>query len=123
VYIGLGLYAVGFILYGIATQGWMIYAITVVYCLGGIAGPAIQGIMSTHVPPNEQGELQGGFTSLASATSIIGPPIMFSLFSYFSGLDAPVYFPGAAMVLGAVLTMVSALLARRSLKRSMVPKP
>lgn len=117
VYVGLALYAAGFLLYGIATQGWMMYAITVVYCLGGIAGPALQGIMSGVVPPNEQGELQGGFTSLMSLTSIFGPLMMNGLFAYFVKADAPVYFPGSAMVLGAALTLISAFLARNTLKK------
>lgn len=121
VYFGLGLYALGFLLYAFATQGWMMYAFTVVYCLGGIAGPALQGIMSGILPPNEQGELQGGFTSVMSACSIIGPPIMNGLFSYFTGPEAPVYFPGAAMLLGALLTMASAVWARSSLKKNMKP--
>jgi DHA1 family tetracycline resistance protein-like MFS transporter len=121
VYIGLGLYAIGFILYALATQGWMMYAFTIVYCLGGIAGPALQGIMSTVVPPNEQGELQGGFTSLMSLSSIIGPFLMNSLlFTYFTGPDTPYYFPGAAMAVGAVLVIISAVLARHSLKKNLV---
>ncbi len=119
VYVGLGLYALGFLLYAFATEGWMMYAFTVVYCLGGIAGPALQGIMSGILPPNEQGELQGGFTSMMSAASIIGPPVMNGLFAYFTGPDAPIYFPGAAMLLGAVLTLVSAVWARKSMKRNM----
>lgn len=120
VYVGLGLYALGFFLYGLATQGWMMYAITVVYCLGGIAGPALQGIMSGIIPPNEQGELQGGFTSLMSVSSIIGPAVMNSLFAYFASDQAPVYLPGAAMLLGAVLTIISSLLARRTLKQKLL---
>ncbi len=119
VYIGLGLYAAGFFLYAIAAQGWMMYAFTVVYCLGGIAGPALQGIMSNTIPPTEQGELQGGFTSLMSLTSIFGPLVMNSLlFAHFTSPSTDIYFPGAAMLLGGVLTVVSALLARRSLKRT-----
>jgi MFS transporter, DHA1 family, tetracycline resistance protein len=121
VYVGLALYALGFLLYAFATQGWMMYAFTVVYCLGGIAGPALQGIMSTVLPPNEQGELQGGFTSMMSAASIIGPPIMNGLFAYFTGPEAPIYFPGAAMLLGAVLTLASAVWARSSMKKNMKP--
>ncbi|MBL7845717.1 MAG: TCR/Tet family MFS transporter [Cyclobacteriaceae bacterium] len=120
VYVGLSLYALGFLLFGLATEGWMMYAITVVYCFGGIAGPALQGIMSGIVPPNEQGELQGGFTSLMSITAIVGPPLMNNLFAYFSGAGAPMYLPGAAMLLGAVLTIISSLLARRSLKSKML---
>jgi MFS transporter, DHA1 family, tetracycline resistance protein len=118
VYVGLGLYALGLVLYAFAGQGWMMYAITVVYCFGGIAGPALQGIMAGVVPPNAQGELQGGFTSMMSLTSIFGPLIMNGLFSYFTNPQAPIYFPGAAMLLGAVLTLIASLLARRTLKAS-----
>ncbi|HEY3430132.1 MAG TPA: TCR/Tet family MFS transporter [Cyclobacteriaceae bacterium] len=117
VYVGIALYAVGFLLYGIAMKGWMMYPITIVYCLGSIAGPALQGIMSTAIPPNEQGELQGGFTSLLSLAGIAGPILMNSVFAWFTGDNAPVYFPGAAMVLGAMLTVISSLLARNTLKK------
>ncbi|MFY7900980.1 MAG: TCR/Tet family MFS transporter, partial [Chitinophagaceae bacterium] len=73
VYIGLALYTIGFVLFAFATSGWMMYAFLIPYGLGGIAGPAIQSIISSHVPANEQGELQGALTSLMSATTIIGP--------------------------------------------------
>ncbi len=120
VYVGLGLYAAGFVLYALATEGWMMYVFTVVYCLGGIAGPALQGIMSTAVPANEQGELQGGFTSLMSLCSIIGPFLMNSvLFATFTGPSAPVYLPEVAMMFGAVLAVASTVLARRSLKKNL----
>jgi DHA1 family tetracycline resistance protein-like MFS transporter len=117
-YVGLFLYSVGMLLFGIAAKGWMMYAFTAVYCLGGIAGPALQGIISNYVPANEQGELQGGLTALMSLTSIIGPPLMTYLFSYFTKLNAPFYFPGAPFIAGAVLMLISALLAYRSLQRS-----
>jgi DHA1 family tetracycline resistance protein-like MFS transporter len=124
VYFGLGLYAAGFLLYALATEGWMMYAFTIVYCLGGIAGPALQGIMSNNIPPTEQGELQGGFTSLMSLTSIIGPFLMNSLlFAYFTSPETPYYLPGAPMLLGALLTLISTLLARRSLKKTLKAKP
>lgn len=115
VYFGLTLYSLGMILFGFATQGWMMYVFTVIYCLGGIAGPALQGIISNHVPANEQGELQGGLTSLISLTSIIGPPVMTSLFAYFTDTYAPIQFPGAPFLAGALLLMISAVIAYRNL--------
>ncbi len=114
-YIGLLLYSIGFFLFAIATESWMMFVFLIPYCLGGIAGPAIQGIISTQVPPNSQGELQGAPTSLMSATSIIGPLLMTQLFSAFTGESAPYYFPGAPMAMGGVLTLLSLLFARRAL--------
>lgn len=117
VYIGLLLYSVGMILFAVATEGWMMYAFTVVYCLGGIAGPALQGIISNHVPATEQGELQGGLTSLISLTSIFGPILMTNLFSYFTNKDNPIKLPGAPFLAGALFMLVSAILAYRVLYR------
>ena len=119
VYVGLGFNAAGFVLYALATQSWMMFAVTVVYCLGGIAGPALQGIISTQVPANAQGELQGALTSLMSLTSIIGPPLMTNTFYFFTNKNAAMYLPGAPMLLGAVLTITATLLARASLKKHM----
>ncbi len=123
VYLGLALYAAGLLLYAFASEGWMMYAFTVVYCLGGIAGPALQGIMSGIVPPNAQGELQGGFTSLMSVTSIVGPPLMNNLFAFFTRPEGDTYFPGAAMLLGAVFMIISAILARSTLKKNLPQQP
>lgn len=119
VYVGLAFNAAGFLLFALATQTWMMFAFTAVYCMGGIAGPALQGIISTQVPANEQGELQGALTSLMSVTSIVGPPLMTSTFAYFTHHESNFYFPGAPLWLGAVLSVTATLLARRSLKRTM----
>jgi DHA1 family tetracycline resistance protein-like MFS transporter len=115
-YIGLGLYVIGFVLFSFATAGWMMFVFLIPYCLGGIAGPALQGIISTQVPANEQGELQGALTGLMSATSIAGPLLMTQLFSYFTSSSSPIYFPGAPMLMGAFLTFLSLLLAMRALQ-------
>ena len=115
VYIGLTLYSFGMILFALASQGWMMYIFTIVYCLGGIAGPALQAIISNHVPANEQGELQGALTSVISVTTIIGPLIMTNLFAYFTTPKKHIWFPGAPFVLGAIILLLSALLAYRVL--------
>ncbi len=108
-YIGLLLYCVGMTLFAFASNTWMMFAFTFVYCLGGIAGPALQGIISSHVPANEQGELQGALTSLMSATSIFGPLLMTNLFARFTRPTAMVYFPGAPFIMGAILMLGSEL--------------
>lgn len=117
VYVGLLLYTVGLFLFAMATQSWMMFAFLVPYCLGGIAGPALQAIISNHVPPNQQGELQGGLTSLMSITTIIGPLLMTNLFAYFTRPNAPIHFSGAPFLLGALLMLASAIVAYVVLKR------
>jgi MFS transporter, DHA1 family, tetracycline resistance protein len=118
VYIGLGFYTFGLILFAIASQTWMMFAFMVPYCLGGIAGPALQAIISGRVAANEQGELQGALTSLMSATSIVGPPLMTNLFAYFTKPSAPVHFPGAPFMLAAVLMLASTILAYSTMKNN-----
>jgi DHA1 family tetracycline resistance protein-like MFS transporter len=115
VYSGLALYAIGMLLFGLANQSWMMFVFLVPYCLGGIAQPAIQAIMSGKVPPNEQGELQGTLTSVMSLSSIIGPLVMNNLFFYFTHSEAPVYLPGAPFFLGSVLMLASAIIAFKTL--------
>ena len=115
--IGLLCYTVGFVLFAFASRGWLMLAFLAPYCLGGIAGPAMQGTISGQVPANEQGELQGALTSLMSATGVVGPVLMTGLFGYFTGPKAPVHFPGAPFLLGAVLALASVALAAYSLKK------
>ena len=120
VYLGLLLYAIGLLLFAFAWKSWMMFAFLIPYCLGGICGPGLQSIMSGNVAPDEQGELQGALTSLISLTSIVGPPLMTGLFSYFTKKGAPVYFPGASFLLGSVLMLASAVIAYRALHTSKV---
>jgi MFS transporter, DHA1 family, tetracycline resistance protein len=117
IYVGLFLYTIGLALFGVATQGWMMFVFLIPYCLGGIAGPALQSILAGHLPPNEQGELQGALTSLMSLTSILGPLIMNNLFSYFTTPKAPFHLPGIPFLLGALLMLISLYIAYRVLSR------
>jgi DHA1 family tetracycline resistance protein-like MFS transporter len=116
VYVGLGLYTIGLVLFGLASQSWMMFAFLIPYCLGGISGPGLQAIISGSVPANEQGELQGSLTSIISITSIIGPLVMSNLFAFFTGPIAPFYFPGAPFMLAALLMLLSCLFAYKALR-------
>ncbi len=116
IYIGLMLYALGLLLFAFASQGWMMFVFLIPYCLGGIAGPALQSIISKAVPKNEQGELQGALTSLISVTAIFGPPLMTGLFAYFTKPSAPVHFSGAAFLLAAIFMLISVVITYKTLQ-------
>jgi len=122
VYLGIMLYIVGFILFAFAFEGWHMMLILIPYCLGGISGPAIQGLMSNEVPANEQGELQGSVTSMMSATSIIGPPLMTGLFAFYTSTESEIQFAGAPLLLAAMLSVVGLIWSMRVLSKMKVKK-
>jgi DHA1 family tetracycline resistance protein-like MFS transporter len=94
--------AVGFLGYSLATRGWMLYGWMAVWSLSGLAGPALQGIMSRQVKGSEQGELQGALASVGSLTSIIAPVGLTNVFAFFTSARAPIYFPGAAFLAASI---------------------
>jgi len=116
--LGFFLYCIGMLLFAMANQSWMMFASTSIYCLGGIAGPALQSEMSSSVAANEQGELSGGMTSIMSITAIIGPLLMNNLFAVFSGENAILELPGAPMYLGAFLILLAFIWVRVVYKKN-----
>ena len=91
------------------TSGFMALVTTPVSALGGVTGPALQGIGSRSTPENQQGELQGILTSINALAMILAPLVMTWVFGIFTAATAPVYFPGAPFLLAAVI-MVAAVL-------------
>jgi DHA1 family tetracycline resistance protein-like MFS transporter len=112
-YLGLLCGAIGFTGYAFASEGWMIYAWMLIWSLMGFAMPALNAIMSEQVGPSEQGELQGALAGVGGLTSVVAPPLLTHIFSYFSSADAPVYFPGAAFLTAGFLMAIAALLLTR----------
>lgn len=120
IYIGLSLYTIGMMLFAFANESWMMFVFLIPYCLGGIAGPALQAVVSANVPANEQGEMQGTLASLMSASAIIGPPMMTNTFYFFTHKDAPFQFAGAPFLLGGFLMLLSTFIAVYSLKKYVI---
>lgn len=118
IYVGMALYAIGMLLFAFATESWMAFVFLIPYCLGGIAGPAFQAIISLQVPASEQGEIQGTLTSVMSASAIVGPPIMTGIFYYFTNDDAPYIFGGAPFLLASFLMMISSIIAYYALRKN-----
>lgn len=120
--LGLAVSAVTTALYGLTTQGWMVFPIMVLGVFGWTIGaPAVQALMSRAVPANEQGLLQGALASVQNLTSIAGPPIWTGLFGYFVSPAAPAIVPGAAFFAAGAVFFVALLLARRWFAAAPVP--
>ena len=117
IYIGMILYTISMVLFAFASESWMMFVFLIPYCLAGIAGPALQAVVAAEVSPKGQGEIQGTLTSMMSASAIIGPPMMSTVFYFFTHKDAPFLFPGAPFILGAVLMLVATILAVYSLRK------
>jgi len=105
--IGFGFTIVAFIGYAFADQVWLVYVALALGALGGFANPAMQGIASSQIRADRQGELQGGISSVMSLTAIISPPIMTQTFGYFTSAGAIIYFPGASFLLAAVMSAIA----------------
>ena len=106
---GLVLNTTCLMLYGIATEGWMIWVLIPISALGAIVAPALQGVMSRAAGEDQQGELQGVLSSISALSMILSPLMMTQAFFWFTRPDTPVWLPGAPFLLGAVL-MTTALL-------------
>jgi len=107
---GFTLTFIGFFLFSVATEGWMMFVFLIPYCLGGIAGPALQASITEFIPADEQGQMQGTLSSLNSVAAIIGPIVMSKTFFYFTHNQAPFIFPGAPFFLGGLLVLGALLL-------------
>ncbi len=106
---GFALVIVGYVCYGLVPddKGWLVYVIIAFASVGGIGGPAVQGLISRSVGDNEQGTIQGAVTSLQSLAGIVGPLMGTNLFGYFISDQAPVQIPGIAFFVGAVLASIA----------------
>lgn len=114
---GTGCNIVCFALFGLATQGWMLYAVLIVGALSGIAPAAIQSLISRGVPSQEQGELQGSLVSIGSLAAIIAPLVYTDAFARFTGPDAIVEFPGFPYIVASLFSVVAMVIYLKALPK------
>jgi MFS transporter, DHA1 family, tetracycline resistance protein len=107
----------GYSIYAVADAGWMVYVGITISAAQGLVFPCLQGLMSAEVDPTEQGELQGAVASIQSLSSIVGPPLMTTVFARFSAPDAVVYEPGAPFLLSVLFVGITALIFSRAMAR------
>jgi MFS transporter, DHA1 family, tetracycline resistance protein len=101
----------GFTCFGLASRGWMVLASIPFLALWGIAGPAMQSLMSRRVDPSSQGKLQGAINSLRAITGMAGPVLFTQVFAAAISPRAILHLPGAPYFVAALLLFASLTVA------------
>ena len=117
IFTGLLLGTVQYLLLGAARSGAVLYGSILFGSLAGIAGPAIQGLISRTVDAREQGRVQGALASVNSLVGVAGPLAATWVFAYFNRPTADPKIPGAAFYMAALFSLLGALLAGVVLRR------
>jgi DHA1 family tetracycline resistance protein-like MFS transporter len=114
---GMALQALGLVAMGLAPLSLGFWAANLPIVLGGVAGPAIQALLSSRAGSDEQGRLQGAVASIASLTSIAAPIGLTQLFAWSIEPGRPEAWSGLTMFLAAGFTVVALGLTMRPMAR------
>ncbi len=109
--IALAFGAAGYIIYGVAENGWIFWLGIPVFSLVSYFSAAIQGLMTRRVLASEQGQLQGANSSLMGISGMIGPWIFANVFSFAINENNSVNFPGLPFMLAASLHLIALIVA------------
>jgi len=97
----------GFAIYGLAPTGLLFCIGIPIMALWALTGPVVQSLMTRHVGPEEQGQLQGALSALRGISGMIGPKLFTTVFAVFIASDRAETYPGAPFLLSALLVLVS----------------
>lgn len=111
--LGLASGAVTYMLYGLATHGWMMYVFILCNLLAFAAGPALQGIISKSAGPGEQGELMGSLQSVGSLGVILMPLLGTFILGAASHLPPQDWRVGGPFFVCAAMQALAIVVARR----------
>ena len=111
--IGLIVAIAGFVSYAFITETWMAFAAMVFIALQGLVQPSLMAMLSRRATPETQGEVQGISAMTMGLGSIIAPLVLTTPMAYFTGPNAPIYFPGAPYVIAAGFGAVALVMLRR----------
>lgn len=104
---GLSFGTLGFALYAMAPTGRIFLAGMPLMALWAIAGPAMQAQITRHIPPTEQGQIQGALGSLKGITGMIGPLLFTQVFAAAIGSGTGPKFSGAPYLIASCLLATS----------------
>ena len=113
VIIGLVSSALGYALWGAATQGWMMFAVIAVNLFGFTVTATVQSMISSAADARSQGQTLGAVSSLNSLMAVVAPALGAPLLGLVSHLPrgdwrigAPLYFCAALQAAALCLAIV-----------------
>lgn len=104
---GLFFSLIGYLLYALASQGWMMYGVIVLNGFDYAVKPTAQGLLSSQVSAQQQGAIQGALASQTALATIVGPLLATNLFGYFTSVGVPQRLPEVPFLLGAFLFLLA----------------
>ncbi len=107
-----------FVLWGLATEGWMLYAVIFANVLGFAVSASIQSLISNAAEPSTQGRTAGAVGSLNSMMAVLAPAIGAPMLATVSHLPHGDWRIGAPFYFCAMLQAASAMIALRHFKRA-----
>jgi DHA1 family tetracycline resistance protein-like MFS transporter len=110
-----------FTAWGLATAGWMMYAVVFANVLGFAAAASMQSIVSNAADSRTQGRTMGAVGSLSSLTAVIAPVIGAPLLGIVSHLPQGDWRIGMPYYFCAALQGLATLLAIRHFSRRPAP--
>jgi DHA1 family tetracycline resistance protein-like MFS transporter len=119
--VGLLVGAATYLGFGLATQGWMVYAVIALGLLGGAAQAAMQSIVSNAADESTQGRTLGAVSSLNSLMAVAAPVIGAGLLGFVSHLPKGDWRIGAPYYFCAALQAAAMLIALRHFARARIP--
>ena len=121
--LGLASGALTYVLYGLASQGWMMYVFICCNLLAFAAGPALQGILSRTSAAGEQGELMGSLQSINSIGVVVMPLIGSAILGSVSHLPPDDPRIGSTFFLSAAMQALAVLAALHYFRRTRTKVP
>jgi DHA1 family tetracycline resistance protein-like MFS transporter len=115
--LGLVSSTLAFLLWGAATEGWMMYAIIFVNLLGATVAASMQSIISGAVDARSQGQALGAVGGLNSLMAVIAPVLGAPLLTVVSHLPQGDWRIGAPFFFCAALQATSLVLAVTHFRR------
>ncbi|MBL8336739.1 MAG: MFS transporter [Rhodoferax sp.] len=115
--IGLVSSTLAYALWGVATQGWMMFAVIGVNLFGVTVTAAVQSMISEAADSRSQGQTLGAVSSLGSLMAVLAPMLGAPLLAAVSHLPRGDWRMGAPLYFCALLQAVSLLLAIHHLRR------